>query len=129
MAFLEWDESFSVGNQVLDQQHQMLIALLSELHAAYEAGKAKESLSHVFESLLEYTELHFRTEEALFNATEYPGKAKHRQEHQRLLDQALEHKRDFDEGGKYIALETLQFISEWVQHHILETDSDYNDYI
>lgn len=129
MPFFNWDDSYSVHNPAIDAQHRQLVDLVNELHDAMKAGKGQDTLGHVFNSLLEYTEMHFRSEEALFNISDYPNKAGHIREHQKLMKEAVELKKKFDSGTQFLTMETLNFVRDWVMHHIKETDMGYKDFI
>lgn len=129
MAYIDWDQNFSVGNSVLDTQHRALVDIVNELHEAMNSGKGKEALAHVYDSLVEYVEMHFRTEELLFNASNYPEKKVHIREHKKMMEEAKEFKDMFDDGEKFLTLETLNLVKEWVVHHIKETDMGYREYI
>jgi hemerythrin len=129
MAYINWNDSFSVGNPVIDSQHKNLVDLVNELHDAMKAGKGQDSLSHVYASLIEYIEMHFRTEEAMFGVTEYPHKEMHVNEHKKLMEEAYELKAKFEDGGKFLTIETLNFVRDWVLHHIKVTDMGYRDFI
>ncbi len=129
MAFLVWSDEYSVGNPAIDAQHRGLLDLINELHEAMNSGKGQQALSHVFTSLTEYVEMHFRTEEMLFNLTDYPEKDAHAREHKKLMIDVFELKERFEDGGKFLTLETLNFLKDWILHHIRETDMGYRGYI
>jgi hemerythrin len=99
MAYVNWTDSFSVGNPAIDTQHRQLVDLVNELHDAMKAGKGQATLAHVFSSLVEYIEMHFRTEEAMFSVTDYPHQEMHVKEHRKLMEEAYELKEKFESGA------------------------------
>jgi hemerythrin len=44
MALIDWDASYSVQVDEIDQQHQKLIAMINELNEAMKQRKGKELL-------------------------------------------------------------------------------------
>lgn len=44
MAFLDWQTSFSVNVKEIDDQHQYLVSLINNLHAAMRTGQDKDTL-------------------------------------------------------------------------------------
>lgn len=58
MAPIKWDESYSVGEAVIDRQHRGLIDLINALDDDVEVG-------FVLDQLTLYVADHFRTEEEL----------------------------------------------------------------
>ncbi|AHC16577.1 bacteriohemerythrin [Salinispira pacifica] len=129
MALLEWTDDMSVGNPIIDTQHRRLIDLVNDFHRALENGRGQESISFVLDNLNDYIEMHFRSEEALFRISDYPEKDAHMEEHRRLMERVEEYLKRFKSGNKYLTVEILDFIQEWVEHHIKVTDAGYKDYI
>ena len=66
MALMKWDESFSVGVKEIDAQHQKLVAMINELHAAMKEGKVHDVLGEIISGMAKYTIFHFETEEKYF---------------------------------------------------------------
>ena len=62
---LIWNESLSVNNIQIDNQHKGLILKLNDYLNAYDDKKPKEKLSKIFEYLSDYTKEHFSSEEKL----------------------------------------------------------------
>lgn len=129
MALLEWSDDMSVGNPIIDTQHRRLIDLVNDFHRALENGRGQESISFVLDNLNDYIEMHFRSEEALFNISDYPEKDSHVEEHRRLIERVEQYLKRFKQGDKYLTVEIQDFIQEWVEHHIKVTDAGYKEYI
>lgn len=68
MEIFPWDSNFATGIAVIDAQHQQLVALLNRLvtHLAFQSDAP--TLNSVFDQLRDYVEVHFTTEEALWQA-------------------------------------------------------------
>ena len=129
MALFQWDNSFSVNNSEIDEQHKKLVALLNQLHDAMGQGKSREVLGEIFNELVLYTKSHFKSEENHMLNKNYPDFTIHRLEHQKLTNQVLKLKQDFDSGKAVISIELLNFLKEWLKKHILESDKKYVPYL
>jgi len=52
MALFVWQDSYSVGVKVLDEDHKKLIGIVNELHDGILAGKSREALGPVLDRLV-----------------------------------------------------------------------------
>jgi len=122
MSMFQWKQEYSVGHPQIDEQHKRLFELADELHAAMLAGKGKESLGKILGSLVAYTKAHFATEERLMQAHRYPGYAVHKAAHDTLTSRVIKFQKEFEAGHATITVDLLQFLKDWLTHHIGETD-------
>jgi len=129
MLLLEWNESFSVQNTDMDQQHQHLFGLLNKLHEAMSQGKGKETLPEVFDSLVRYTRNHFAAEEALLQKYNYPGLVFHQRQHADLITQASELQIKFRAGDFSASQQTRDFLKQWLVEHIQGSDQKYGAFL
>ena len=76
MEPVQWSEKFSVGVRALDQQHQQLIKLLNLLIATQGTINTRsETISDTLMAMTRYAQAHFKAEESLMEAYDYPGLA------------------------------------------------------
>src|SRR5512133_389950 len=93
MSFMEWNERYSVGVAVFDDEHKKLIAIINELYEAITVGADKLALQRISDKLVEYTLMHFRHEETYFDDWSYPQAAAHTAYHAKLRQQVFEYRR------------------------------------
>ncbi len=129
MALIEWKDNYSVGIEILDEQHQGLVKLINDLHEAMKIGKAKETLNDILNKLIEYTATHFKTEEAFFERYDFPQSKVHIEEHQKFVENVLSFKEDFDKGRIMVTFEVMDFLKSWLINHILGSDKEYKDFL
>jgi len=117
MALMVWKDAYSVGNAVLDSQHKQLIALINELD-----GDA--DLAEVLEGLRRYGEAHFRAEESLLEAADYPDLEQHRKYHDAFrvwLEGVIDAHRSG--GDAAVARQDIHhYLSVWLANHLLVYD-------
>jgi len=130
MALVAWDESYSVGNALLDSDHRILFTLIHQLHDAMETGQSREVVGSIVGVLAEYTEHHFRREEAMFRATNYPDAAAHTLAHQ-ILEAKVAAIRDRWSVGEREALceDMLALLKKWLTDHIMVVDKSYGPWL
>ena len=126
MAFMEWNESYSVGVAVLDAEHRELVATVNELYEAMMKGKGKEVMGKTLERMMDYCKFHFAHEEELFAKTNYPDTAAHKVEHENHAKLVLELKTKFKTNlGNAVSIELLNTLRNWLIDHFLGTDQKY----
>lgn len=130
MPYYQWCDSMSVGVALLDSDHQALINLINRLHEYLECEEDQAVLDEVFDKLVTYIDYHFRREEKVMEACEYPLVDGHREEHLRFT-QEVRYNRDryVRDGDAKIGQDLLDFLKNWLTHHILIQDMDYKSFV
>jgi hemerythrin-like metal-binding protein len=134
MTFAMWDEKLATGIKEIDDDHKRLFDLVDQFHEAYACGEGNAMLGHVFETLFDYTDSHFRREEDLAAKEAYPRRDHHRQLHETLKAEVIvlfdRFRADDRQGGETdLALELMAFLSNWLHFHITEEDMDLRDFL
>jgi len=129
MPLMSWNEKLSIKVPSVDRQHKVIIKHINELNDAIQEGNSKGVCRLILRSLSNYTRVHFAYEEMLFKRYDYPTKQEHLAVHERLLGKVVKYKDRFDKGETDIGEELLEFLQEWLYHHILEDDMAYSDFM
>ena len=125
-AKFEWDSSMSVGVEDLDQDHRFLVTLIDRLASMDDLGNTPE-IEHVLDDLVRYTEEHFEREEEYMRATDYPDLARHQRLHEEMVKKIEKLRLQFFLGEKeHIGHQTLEFLTHWLQNHVLGEDMKYS---
>jgi len=125
-SVINWEESFNVGNQSIDNQHRQLINLYNILVETSEREKTTTSLlDAVIRQLVHYIDYHFMSEEKLFREYKYPDAELHIKEHQSFIEKVD----DFQKMKKdELPVELLGYINSWITQHITIVDKKCSDY-
>jgi hemerythrin len=126
---ITWSDRYSVGIPGIDAQHQRLVDLINELHAAMLAGKGSAVLGKTLDGLVAYTLSHFATEEALMKGSAYPGYAQHKAEHDNLTAQAKVLQEKARTANAPLTLEVATFLQRWLIDHIANLDQRYSAHL
>lgn len=129
MSMIEWNERYNVGIPTLDNQHMGLVRLLNELYDAMNKNTTNVAVGKIIGELLDYTLIHFHTEEQLLKHHNYPDFESHKQEHENLATKAKSYHEQYKSGDHNIAYDLMEFLSDWIINHILDTDKKYSSYL
>ena len=125
MPFIPWTEDLALGIPAIDAQHQQLLALINALHCAITTpDTARTSTAEILEGLVDYTHNHFIMEEVMFQRHGYPQTEAHVAEHSAFTARAMDWLMRF-EAGHDVTQEALDFLKDWLLHHICEEDRAY----
>ena len=126
MAKIEWDESLSVGIELIDEQHKMLIERTNAIADAVEMQRGVEKILQTLNFMIEYTEFHFSEEEKVMANNDYPKFAQHHKLHEDFKDRLNLMVQDFEEEGATAGLseEITSYLSSWLVNHIKGIDTE-----
>jgi hemerythrin len=124
-----WNETYSVKIGIIDVQHQTLVNIVNELHQAMVAGHGKDQLGKILSKLIEYTQMHFKTEEHFMEAHHYPEYINHKSEHQYLTSTVLDFQGRFQRNEVGLTIEVMDFLKSWLGKHILGSDKRYTPFL
>jgi hemerythrin len=127
-AMTRWLPDYAIGVQEVDTEHQGLFSLAEKLHRGILSGD-REIVGPLLLDLVDYTCYHFAHEEQLMQRIGYPHYADHCQEHQNLRSRAFAMKESFDAGQAEMAIELLQFVTDWLKCHTTTTDRRIGSYM
>jgi hemerythrin-like metal-binding protein len=120
-----WSNQYSVGVARIDSEHQKLIGMLNDLHAAMMEGRGKSVIGTVLDGLASYTVSHFANEERLMQLYSYPDFDRHKAIHDKLVVQVKTLQEELRSGNATVSLEVLSFLQNWLVDHIVGVDQRY----
>jgi hemerythrin-like metal-binding protein len=127
--FFEWQDSYSIGNEKVDEQHQKLVELINTLYHT-DSSNEDEIILEVLADMLDYIKFHFSYEEKLMIESDYPDYKLHRKEHFEFVKKWNEFNREFIEGDAYLTSKQIgEYLKDWLITHILGTDKKFWNYI
>lgn len=129
MPYMEWSDEFSVKVKELDEQHQHLFKIASQLFDAMKEGKGNKIMKDILTELITYTETHFKTEEKYFEQYDYPDTLSHKGIHAEFRDRVLKVQDEFDGGKISLSTEVMSFLREWIHNHIMGVDKKYSEFL
>jgi hemerythrin len=126
-----FDEALRTGNELIDSQHQELIARVNKLEEC-KPGTEKVVAAQVLGFLLDYTNKHFADEEALQIESDYPLLDAHKAQHASFV-KAVEELEDMlveEEGPSEAFVAAVKSnIVDWLLNHILVWDKQVAQFV
>ena len=131
MTEIKWDDSLSVGIELIDEQHKMLIQKIKDLSDAVDAARGLEKVIQTLEFMLDYTEFHFSTEEKHMYNMDYPGRDVHKQQHEEFKTTINEMVTEFHEDGATAQLSKWvnNYLINWLVNHIKSVDTKLSEFL
>lgn len=122
---LVWHPAYECGNRVIDGQHQALFEHANKLITAILSGRSKEDLTALIDALIAAVVEHFKDEEAILHAANFPGAVEHAGIHRKLTHRAGELAGRFHDGTLAVG-EVFQFLAhDVVARHMLQEDRKF----
>jgi hemerythrin-like metal-binding protein len=113
----------------MDDQHGIIMDTMNELRLAVVRGLGRELVSEVLDRLIEFTRMHFASEEHLMEQHLFPTRDEHRSEHQRMLAQILQSSHRVQHGEQMQMRPLLCFLRESYTEHIEGMDREYGPWL
>ena len=124
MALLVWQAELDTGIDVIDQQHQRIVALINQLAEA----TGRDDQAAVLEELVDYTLSHFAFEEELLEESGYTFGPAHKRVHDMFVRRVGEYRMRF-EAGEDITAELKGMLARWLFNHIRGDDKSYSKHV
>ncbi len=114
-----------LGCESLDEQHQIEYCLADQLRKALLSGSSNGlCVQELVDRLIEFSVVHFTSEETLMARQEYPHLESHRAEHDSARTRLATLDVRFRDGDRRAAFEIMEFIDNFAQEHIPNADRD-----
>ena len=123
--YFKWDDKYSVGVKLFDEQHKKLFTLMSNLRESMQGEDTKKVVGEVLDELIDYATTHFSDEEREMLEHGYPEYEVQREQHQDFLNQVNEFKTSYAAGKTMMTTEVMGFLVNWLTNHIAQTDKKY----
>ncbi len=129
MPLIQWNRTLSVHVKEIDNQHMKLIQMINALDNAMQAGAGKSRVEEILSEMVNYTEVHFASEEKYFRQFGYPDTLSHTAEHQKFIDEVAKIQKEFNEGVANLPIRILTFLSDWLRNHIMVSDKKFGPFL
>jgi hemerythrin-like metal-binding protein len=123
-----WNETMSVGHEVLDNQHQYLFDRINQVHQAVRKHDTRGIMKTLMEART-YATVHFREEEILMERCGYPELSTHRRLHEIFVEKLDQMAEEIQEFPLATTGDLILFLQDWILQHIQGVDAGYTDCI
>jgi hemerythrin-like metal-binding protein len=131
---INWDSKYELGIESIDKQHKELVRIIGDLSELLVHAKMGQDIfddmSRIVDELTQYTIIHFKYEEELFDIYNYEFKTEHKEEHDKLVNEVVSlDLSQVDEDPVLYGNKILKFLITWVFKHISGSDNLYKNYL
>lgn len=122
MSDRAWSEDLGTGIESVDTEHRLQVSLVNALEGLLRRGDDPALTSRTLAQLVDFTRVHFLSEELMMRLYAYPQHDAHKLEHGRLTDQVREIQRHVEGRDVQSALEIVDGLHRWLAGHIRSMD-------
>ena len=130
-GFFLWDDSLSVGIDIIDSQHKYLINIANDLYSKMilNDGAGAHAIMPALKLLMDYTEIHFSQEEKIMQDCNYPNLQSHKLIHLEFVEKLNYFRQCIKEYPLVISQEIVFFLRDWLIKHIQGEDTRIRNYL
>lgn len=125
MRPIEWTPEMSVGSEVLDEHHRMIVDCLNMLRPLLAGQGSPADLRAVIDRLEHFVLVHFAEEERLMIAAGHPHWKAHKALHDKMFGVVFDLKSDIELGRTVDAARLHETLAGWLIDHIMGEDRKY----
>jgi hemerythrin-like metal-binding protein len=127
--YVEWKDSFSVGNEQIDSQHKEMFGLLNNLHELLQNGRHGKRTAEIIEEVQQYAKRHFTCEETLMAECGYPQLDEHKKAHEEFSSHINQFSKRAEESKEDVTLKLFLYLKDWWLDHITKMDKEYAPFL
>lgn len=124
-----WTKDNSVGITEIDVQHQHIFKIINNLSDSITNSSVQSEIDKILAELIEYSIVHFGTEERYFKMFNYIYADDHILKHHLYNDKILEfyEKKKDPSQKELLPYEIISFLKDWWLNHINVEDKKYSE--
>ncbi|MBK8174276.1 MAG: hemerythrin family protein [Rhodospirillales bacterium] len=122
-------EAGLTGYRTLDGEHHVQIDLLSAFSRVASGAQEGGDLDEIFDRLVEYTKVHFASEQMLMRLYQYPRFDEHVVDHERTIERLEDLRQALARADETQARAVAADLKEWIIAHICSADLMLGQYL
>ena len=122
-AWAPWDESLSVGIDIIDEHHRYLFDLINDLYDVVINKRGAREVARLIKSLDAYAKVHFRSEELMMKHYAFEGINRQEKQHHAFESKIREFYEELHANPLVAQFDVLSYLRDWLIHHILVEDA------
>lgn len=124
-----WDESLSIGIDVIDEHHRYLFELTNELYDVVKKKRSIREVARIIKALDHYAQIHFRAEERMMAYYGYERFEHQQYQHKRFEERLRDFYEQLHDNPMTARYDTLVHLRSWLVHHIRIEDSQLKELV
>lgn len=110
-------------------EHDIQLQLLAALEDAVRRGRTADEVASLLDQLIDYTNVHFHSEELMMRLYAFPQYDAHRNEHAALMEQVCGIRERFEKQDQAGLLELVAELRDWLGRHIDGKDRGFATFL
>jgi len=122
---LQWEDKYSVGVEIIDDQHKTMFATINKLVDLLSTIPKKVEVDEIVVELVEYKKVHFATEEKYFDEFDYKNSEEHKLKHREFNEKLEALVVKFGDDSISLSFALVDFLEDWLLDHLMTEDQKY----
>jgi hemerythrin len=118
-----------IGEITIDAEHELQLQLLDTLSQTLAKGGDFAPTRHILEQFIEFSDMHFLSEQLIMRLNNYPAYEAHLEEHTRLMKKVREIRENIIHGENVSSLQLILELRDWLLHHIATEDLAFGEFL
>lgn len=118
-----------IGEKTIDAEHDLQMQLLDSLSGALAKGGDFSPARYILEQFIEFSDMHFLSEQLVMRLHSYPGYEPHLEEHTRLMKKVREIRDRVLRGETTPSICLIQELRDWLVNHIAIEDMAFGEFL
>ncbi len=123
--FVIWKDEYSVGIDILDEDHKILLNLINKMQTAVHYKTGEQFEKDALDEIIDYTKYHFEREEQMLEDANYPELEAHKKQHRDMINKVDSFMLDYEKRGHETLEDVAMFLQNWLVNHINGSDQEY----
>ena len=124
---INWEPKFSTHIEEIDIQHRKLFDVTNQMVDIYK-GNSKGRLK-IIQELVDYANVHFRTEKTIMINSKYPAIEEHLHEHDLFIDKVSIFLKGLKKQEESLSKDMVTFLIDWICNHTTSSDLKIGEHI
>jgi hemerythrin-like metal-binding protein len=131
MKEITWTSDLSVGMELIDGQHKMLIKYINDLSQALLSGQGPAKITATLNFLIDYTNFHFTAEEKHMAENGFPELENHKKMHEGFKTTLANMEEELvEEGATQLLADSIDtLLVKWLFKHIRTNDVAFGKFL
>jgi hemerythrin-like metal-binding protein len=123
------DAPVKIGEKSIDTEHDLQMQMLNSLSESLQKGGDFSPARYILEQFIEFSDMHFLSEQLVMRLHGYPGYEAHLEAHTRLMKKVREIRDTVFRGENASSLELVQDLRDWLLNHIASEDVEFGEFL
>jgi hemerythrin len=117
------------GEKTIDTEHDVQMQLLDSLAKTLQKSDGLAPANYILDQFIEFSDMHFLSEQLVMRLHSYPGYEPHLGEHTRLMKKVREIRTNVNHGEGLISMQLVEELREWLLTHIATEDVAFGEFL